>query len=107
MKQIIKNLGLSKITYRPRSKKLNEVITTEFISEVQKKIPIILIIYSSPMMRAVFVWIEINQVLAINGSNPIKFTSVSKAKINIVGFYTENEEFYGYDFGITQNKTLS
>ncbi len=63
MKQIIKNLGLSKITYRPRSKKLNEVIATEFISEVQKKIPIILIIYSSPMMRVVFVWIEINQVL--------------------------------------------
>lgn len=63
MRQIIKNLGLSKITYRPRSKKLNEAITTEFISEVQKKIYIILIIYSSPMMRVVFVWIEINQLL--------------------------------------------
>jgi hypothetical protein len=40
MRQIIINLGLRKITYRPRSKKLNEAITTEFISEVQKKSPV-------------------------------------------------------------------
>ena len=31
---------------------------------------------------------------AIKGSKPIKFTSGSKAKINIGGFYTENREFY-------------
>ncbi len=40
---------------------------------------------------------------AIKGSKPIKFTSGSKAKVNIGGFYTENEEFYWYDLGITQN----
>ena len=40
---------------------------------------------------------------AIKGSKPIKFTSGSKAKINIGGFYTENGEFYWYDLGITQN----
>lgn len=39
----------------------------------------------------------------LKGSKPIKFTSGSKAKINIGGFYTENEKFYWYDFGITQN----
>lgn len=38
MRQIIKNLGFSKITCRPRSKKRNEALTTEFIAEVQKKI---------------------------------------------------------------------
>jgi transposase len=38
MRQIIKNLGMSKITCRPRSKRRNESLTTEFISEVQKKI---------------------------------------------------------------------
>ena len=38
MRQIIKNLGLSKITCRPRSKKRNEAFTNEFIAEVQKKI---------------------------------------------------------------------
>ena len=40
---------------------------------------------------------------AIKGSKPIKFTSGSKAKINIGGFYTENGEFYWYDLGIKQN----
>jgi transposase len=38
MRQIIKNLGLSKITCRPRSKRRNEKLTKEFIVEVQKKI---------------------------------------------------------------------
>jgi transposase len=38
MRQIIKDLGLSKITCRPRSKRRNEALTTEFIAEVQKKI---------------------------------------------------------------------
>jgi hypothetical protein len=40
---------------------------------------------------------------AIKGSKPIKFTSGSKAKINIGGFYTENGEFYWYDLGIKKN----
>jgi len=40
---------------------------------------------------------------AIKGSKPIKFTSGSKAKIHIGGFYTENGEFYWYDLGIKQN----
>lgn len=40
---------------------------------------------------------------AIKGSKPIKFTSGSKTKVNIGGFYTENEEFYGYDLGTKQN----
>jgi transposase len=39
MRQIIKSLGFSKITCRPRSKKRNEALTCEFISEIQKKIP--------------------------------------------------------------------
>jgi transposase len=38
MRQIIKDLGFSKITCRPRSKRRNEALTTEFIAEVQKKI---------------------------------------------------------------------
>ena len=40
---------------------------------------------------------------AIKGSKPIKFTSGSKVKVNIGGFYTENQEFYGYDLGNKQN----
>jgi transposase len=39
MRQIIKSLGFSKITCRPRSKKRNEALTCEFIAEIQKKIP--------------------------------------------------------------------
>ena len=39
MRQIIKALGFSKITCRPRSKKRNEALTNEFIAEIQKKIP--------------------------------------------------------------------
>jgi len=38
MRQIIKNLGFSKIICRPRSKRRNEALTSEFIAEVQKKI---------------------------------------------------------------------
>ena len=38
MRQIIKALGFSKITCRPRSKKRNEALTSEFIAEIQKKI---------------------------------------------------------------------
>ena len=37
MRQIIKNLGFSKITCRPQSKRRNETLTNEFIAEVQKK----------------------------------------------------------------------
>ena len=40
---------------------------------------------------------------AIKGSKPIKFTSGSKTKVNIGSFYTENEEFYGYDLETKQN----
>ena len=38
MRQIIKDLGLSQITCRPRSKRRNEALKNEFIAEVQKKI---------------------------------------------------------------------
>ena len=38
MRQIIKNLGFSKITCRPQSKRRNETLTNEFIADVQKKI---------------------------------------------------------------------
>ena len=38
MRQIIKDLGFSKITCRPQSKKRNEAFTNEFIAEIQKKI---------------------------------------------------------------------
>lgn len=37
MRQIIKNLGFSKITCRPQSKRRNETLTNEFIADVQKK----------------------------------------------------------------------
>lgn len=40
---------------------------------------------------------------AIKGYKLIKFTSGSKAKINIGGFYTENGDFYWCDLGIKQN----
>ena len=37
MRQIIKNLGFSKITCRTQSKRRNETLTNEFIADVQKK----------------------------------------------------------------------
>jgi transposase len=37
MRQILKNIGLRKITCRPQSKRRNEVLKKEFIREVQKK----------------------------------------------------------------------
>lgn len=43
------------------------------------------------------------KVWAPIGSKPIKYVSGSKVKVNIGGFYTENNEFYYYDLGITQN----
>jgi transposase len=36
MRQIIKNLGFSKITCRPQSKRRNEALANEFISEIKK-----------------------------------------------------------------------
>ena len=39
----------------------------------------------------------------MKGSKPIKFTSGSKAKVHIGGFYTESGDFYWYDLGITKN----
>jgi len=39
MRQIIKNLGLSKITCRPQSKRRNQALTNEFIAEIKKKTP--------------------------------------------------------------------
>jgi transposase len=39
MRQIIKNLGFGRITYRPQSKRRNQALTNEFIAEIKKKIP--------------------------------------------------------------------
>jgi len=39
MRQIIKNLGFSRIICRPQSKRRNQALTTEFIAEIKKKIP--------------------------------------------------------------------
>jgi len=39
MRQIIKNLGFSKIICRPQSKRRNQALTNEFIAEIKKKIP--------------------------------------------------------------------
>lgn len=39
MRQIIKNLGLSRITCRPQSKRRNQALTNEFIIEIKKKTP--------------------------------------------------------------------
>jgi transposase len=36
MRQVVKDLGLSKITCRPRSKRRNEALTNEFIDEIKK-----------------------------------------------------------------------
>ena len=36
MRQIIKDLGFSKITCKPRSKRRNEALTNEFIAEIKK-----------------------------------------------------------------------
>lgn len=38
MRQIIKDLGFSKITCRPQSKIRNEAFTNDFLAEIQKKI---------------------------------------------------------------------
>ena len=54
MRQIIKNLGFSRITCRPQSKRRNQALTNEFIAEI-KKDSYILTTYSSLRMRAVFV----------------------------------------------------
>jgi len=39
MRQIIKNLGFSKIICRLQSKRRNQALTNEFIAEIKKKIP--------------------------------------------------------------------
>ena len=39
MRQIIKNLGFTRITCRPRSKRRNQALTNEFIAEIKKKTP--------------------------------------------------------------------
>jgi transposase len=39
MRQIIKNLGLTRITCRPQSKRRNQALTNEFIAEIKKKTP--------------------------------------------------------------------
>ena len=39
MRQIIKNLGFSRITCRPQSKRRNQTLTNEFIAEIKKKTP--------------------------------------------------------------------
>ena len=103
MRQIIKNLGFSKITCRPGSKRRNEALTTEFLAEVQKR-------FLNPNHLFVTYGESIfcvdsnrSKYWAIKGSKPIKFTSGSKAKINIGGFYTKNGEFYWYDLRIKQN----
>lgn len=43
------------------------------------------------------------RVWAKKGSKPIKYISGTKTKVNIGGFYTENQEFFHYDLGETQN----
>ncbi|PAV13970.1 hypothetical protein ASJ81_15745 [Methanosarcina spelaei] len=39
MRQIIKNLGFSRVTCRPQSKRRNQALTNEFITEIKKKTP--------------------------------------------------------------------
>ena len=43
------------------------------------------------------------RVWALKGSKPIKYISGTKEKINVGGFYTEDNEFYYYDLGDKQN----
>jgi hypothetical protein len=38
MRQIIKDLGYRKLTYKPGSRKKKEALTEEFIAKAQKKI---------------------------------------------------------------------
>ena len=37
MRQIIKNLGFTRITCRPQSKRRNQALTSEFLAEIKKK----------------------------------------------------------------------
>jgi transposase len=39
MRQIIKNLGFTRITCRPQSKRRNQALTSEFLTEIKKKNP--------------------------------------------------------------------
>ena len=39
LRQIIKNLGFSRVTCRPQSKRRNQALTNEFITEIKKKTP--------------------------------------------------------------------
>lgn len=43
------------------------------------------------------------RVWALKGSRPIKYISGTKEKINVGGFYTEDNDFYHYDLGDKQN----
>jgi putative transposase len=103
MRQIIKNLGFSIITCRPRSKRRNQALTNEFIAEIKKRLLNPNHIFVTQDESSFYVDSNKSKYWAIKGTKPIKFISGSKAKINIGGFYTENGEFYWDDFGIKKN----
>ncbi|KKG66245.1 hypothetical protein DU74_09240 [Methanosarcina mazei] len=103
MRQIIKNLGLSKIVCRPQSKRRNQALTNEFIAEIKKKLLNPNHLFVTQDESGFCVDSNRSKCWAIKGSKPIKFTSGSKARINIGGFYTENGDFYWYDLGVKQN----
>ncbi|GEM_PF-1620347 len=84
-RQIIKNLGLSKITCRPRLKRRNEVLNSKFLAEVQKKKFKKRLLNPNHLfvtrMRAVFVWIQIDQnVGQLKAQNQLNIQVVRKPK---------------------------
>lgn len=48
-------------------------------------------------------WNWQSKSLGTKGSKPIKYISGTKIKVNIGGFYTEDNKFFHYDLGEKQN----
>ena len=70
-------------------------MTYEFIAEIKKRILNPYYLFVTQDERSFCVDSNRSRCWAIKGSKPIKFISGSKAKVNIGGFYTENEDFFG------------
>lgn len=95
MRQIIKNLGFSRITCRPQSKRRNQALTTEFIVEIKKRFLIPNHLFVTQDESSFYVDSNRSKCWAIKSSRPIKFINVQKPKSTLEDFTLKMETFIG------------
>ncbi|MCK5176630.1 MAG: IS630 family transposase [Candidatus Aenigmarchaeota archaeon] len=105
VRKILRKMGFRKKVCRPRNKRRNAELTKDFLGKIKKKRDLLGPQYIVVTQDECSIHIDTNnsKCWAPIGVTPIKYSSGSKKKVNISGFYTEKRELFSYDMGKSQN----